>query len=243
MTAEIVGVVLAGGRGTRLRPLTESTNKHLLPVGGEPMVARAIRQLVTAGVRDALLVIDECQASAFMAVLRRGHELGLRSLAYVWQPPEGKGMPWAIGMAEHVVRSEKFIVACGDVLIDANLAPVLAMFRRQDKGARLVGTWTADTAGFSPLDVCDGRVTAIHDKDRGRHGPGLVDLGFYLYHHDVFDLIRGLAPSDRGETEIWELNRAYAARNQLAFSEMSGWWVDAGESRDTYATVRDGCVM
>lgn len=237
--AEIAGVVLAGGRGTRLSPRTDVTNKHLLPVGREPMVVRAIRQLVAADVQDVLLVIDECHASEFMAALRGGRELGLRSLVYVWQPACGRGMPSAIGMVEHALRAEKLIVACGDVLIDANIADVLTAFRRQRRGARMVGVWTADTAGFSRLVVRDGLVTEILDKDRDRHVPGLVDLGFYLYHHDVFDLIRQLKPSARGETEIWELNRAYAARGQLPLSEVSGWWADVGESLDAYDRVQD----
>lgn len=235
----IAGVVLAGGRGSRLKPLTDSTNKHLLPVAGEPMVVHAIRQLVAVGIADVIVVVDDRQATEFLRVLRDGTHLGLRSLGYVWQPFPGRGMPTAIGMVEHVLRADKFLVACGDVLTDARLDKALAEFRRQDGGARMVGVWTEDTAGYSPLEVHDGHVTAILDKDRTRHAPGLVDLGFYLYHHDVFDVIRRLRPSARGETEIWELNRHYAAHGRLRLSEVTGWWVDAGGGLDVYAGLRD----
>jgi glucose-1-phosphate thymidylyltransferase len=230
----VSGVVLAGGRGTRLRPLTDTTNKHLLPVGGTPIVVHALRQLVAAGVLDALLVIDDRHATEFVRLLGDGRRLGLRSLAYVWQPYPGLGMPTAISSAEHVLRTPKFVVACGDVLTDALLTGALADFARQGSGARMVGVRTADTAGFSRLDVDGDVVTGIQGKDRNRHGPGLIDLGFYLYHHDVFDQIRALRPSARGETEIWDLNRNYAALGALRLSEVHGWWADAGGSRETY---------
>jgi glucose-1-phosphate thymidylyltransferase len=235
--SEIAAVVLAGGQATRLHPLTAHTNKHLLPVGGEPLVARAIRQLAAAWIGDVLLVIDERHAGEFMAALGDGSRLGLRSLAYIWQPAGGRGMPTAIGMAEHHVGTEKFIVACGDVLVEADLGDAVADFLNQDKGARIVGTHAPDSAGYSPLVVDGDRVEAILDKDPGQHRSGYVDLGFYLYHHDVFDTIRTLRPSPRGETEIWDLSRAYLANRQLAFSEVSGWWADVGAGLDTYDHV------
>lgn len=236
--AAIAGVVLAGGSGTRLGPLTEVTNKHLLPVGGEPLVTWAIRQLVTAGVADVLLVIDQRHASEFMATLRDGRGLGLRSLAYVWQPPGGLGMPTAIGMAEHLLRTDKFVVACGDVLTETDLRPVVGDFARQRHGARMVAVQAEDSAGFSRLRVRDGIVLDILDKDRDQHVPSLVDLGFYFYHGDVFAEIRQLVPSARGETEIWELNRAFARRGCLLFSEVSGWWADAGGGPEIYADLQ-----
>ncbi|GAB3974306.1 sugar phosphate nucleotidyltransferase [Actinoallomurus acanthiterrae] len=234
----VAAVVLAGGSGNRLRPLTDRSNKHLLPVGGEPLVVRAVRQLVAAGVRDVLVVIDDRHAGAFMGALEDGAALGLRSLAYAWQPPGGGGMPTAIGAAEHRLCAEKFLVACGDVLTDADLGPVIDDFLAQTDGARMTAVRTADTAGYSPLVTRGAGVAGILDKDSRRHLPGLVDLGFYLYHHDVFEVIQKLPVSARGETEIWDLNRVYAERGLLEFSEVSGWWADVGASVDVYMEVK-----
>lgn len=230
----VTGVVLAGGRGTRLAPLTDRTSKQLLPVGGRPLVARVIDQLVRAGVRDVLLVIDDRHAGDFLRVLRDGRDLGLRSLGYVWQPPSGVGMAAAVARAEHHLRTDKFMVACGDVLIEAPLGPSVRAFAAQPDGALVVATRTPDTAGYTPLTVEDGRVTALGDKDPYRHGPGWMDLGCYLYHRDAFDLVRSLRPSARGEVEIWDLNRHYARTGTLRYTEIKGWWSDVGTSPEVY---------
>ncbi|MDL4776693.1 MULTISPECIES: sugar phosphate nucleotidyltransferase [Thermomonosporaceae] len=230
----VTGVILAGGNGTRLAPLTDRTSKQLLPIGGEPLVARVTAQLARAGVADVLVVIDERHAGGFLDALRDGRRFGLRSLAYVWQPPDGRGMPSAIAQAERHLRTDKFLVACGDVLIEPSLAPAVADFAAQRGGARILATRTPDTAGYTPLLTSGARVTGIPDKDPARHGPGLMDLGCYLYHRDVFDEIRALRPSARGETEIWDLNRVYARRGRLACTEVTGWWTDVGSSLDTY---------
>ncbi|MFC5186367.1 sugar phosphate nucleotidyltransferase [Actinomadura harenae] len=230
----VTGVVLAGGRGTRLAPLTDRTSKQLLPVGGRPLVARVLGQLVRAGIADVLLLIDDRHAGDFLRVLRDGRDLGLRSLGYVWQPPSGAGMAAAIARAEPHLRTDRFMVACGDVLIDAPLGPSVRAFAAQPDGALLVATRTADTAGYTPLRVEDGRVTALGDKDPDRHGPGWTDLGCYLYGRDAFDHVRSLRPSARGEVEIWDLNRRYADAGTLRYKEVKGWWCDVGTSREVY---------
>ncbi|HEX2317152.1 MAG TPA: sugar phosphate nucleotidyltransferase [Thermomonospora sp.] len=234
MSADLTGVVLAGGRGTRLSPLTDHTSKQLLPVGGRPLVARVIAQLVRAGVADVLVVIDERHASGFLGALRDGRDLGLRSLAYVWQSPRAPGMPTAIARVEHLLRTEGMLVACGDVLIEESLEPAVRAFAAQPDGARIVATHAADTAGYTALTAVGDRVVDLADKDPSRHTPGLMDLGCYLYRRDVFDEIRGLRPSARGETEIWELNRAYARRGLLTMTELTGWWCDVGTSPAVY---------
>ncbi|MEV5826888.1 sugar phosphate nucleotidyltransferase [Spirillospora sp. NPDC052242] len=230
----VTGVVLAGGRGTRLAPLTARTSKQLLPVAGRPLVARVIDQLVRAGVRDVLLVIDERHASGFLDALRDGRELGLRSLAYVWQPSSAGGMPSAIARVEHHVRTDGLLVACGDVLIEGALRPAVTAFASRPDGARIVAARVPDTAAQTSLTVRGDRVVALGDKDPDRHEPGLIDLGCYLYHRDVFDEIRTLRPSARGETEIWDLNRRYARRGELAVTEVAGWWSDVGGGLDAY---------
>jgi glucose-1-phosphate thymidylyltransferase len=233
------GVVLAGGRGTRLAPLTDRTSKQLLDVGGEPMVTRVLRQLVRAGIRDVLLVIDERHADGFLAAVRDGTHLGLRSAAYVWQPSSGAGLPSAVARTEPYLRSESLLVACGDVLLDADLSAFVAGFARQPRGARMLACRTADTAGYTPLEVDGVVVTGLGDKAPDRHQPGIVDLGMYLYRHDVFDEIRTLQPSSRGETEIWDLNRRYARRGLLRHAKVEGWWADLGASMAAYRAASD----
>ncbi|WBB75799.1 sugar phosphate nucleotidyltransferase [Micromonospora sp. WMMD1128] len=229
-----VGVLLAGGRGTRLAPLTDRTSKQLLPVGGRPLAARVIDQLTAAGVRDVLAVIDDRHADAFLGTLRDGRDLGLRSLAYVWQPPTGLGMPSAIAQVEPHVGDRPIVVICGDLLLEADLTGAVADFLDQPDGARLLATRVPDTAGHTPLRVAEGRVLDLGDKDPHRHRPGLMELGVYLYRRDVFDEIRALRPSARGETEIWELNRRYARRGRLRCTEVTGWWCDVGGSLADY---------
>ncbi|WP_158587955.1 sugar phosphate nucleotidyltransferase [Actinomadura logoneensis] len=230
----VTGVVLAGGRGTRLAPLTDRTSKQLLSVGGRPLITRVVDQLVRAGVLDVLVVIDDRHAGEFLRVLRDGRDLGLRSLGYVWQPPSGAGMAAALGRAEHLLRTDRFLVACGDVLIDAPLGPAVRAFAAQPDGALVVATRTPDTAGYTPLSVADGLVTALGDKDPDRHAPGWMDLGCYLYHRDAFDVARTLRPSPRGEVEIWDLNRHYARAGTLRYVEVKGWWCDVGTSPEVY---------
>jgi glucose-1-phosphate thymidylyltransferase len=232
--ARPAGVILAGGRGTRLAPLTDRTSKQLLDVGGEPMVVRVVRQLVRAGVRDVLIVIDERDADGFLAAVRDGTHLGLHSAAYVWQPATGAGIPSAVARAEPYLRADSFLVACGDVLLDADLSGFVDDFARQPPGARMLSYRTADTAGYTPLELDGALVTGLGDKEPERHGPGTVDLGIYLYRRDVFAEIRTLRPSARGETEIWELNRRYARRGLLQHTTVSGWWADLGGSAASY---------
>lgn len=232
--ALMTGVVLAGGRGSRLGRLTRSTSKQLLPVAGRPLVVRVIDQLVAAGIDDVIVIIDDRHACDYLRTLRDGQDLGLRSLAYLWQSPAGLGLPTAIAAAEHHLRTDKFIVACGDVLLEADLKPVAADFAAQAGGARLPATQTADTAGYTRLEVAGDRVMSLADKDPAQHGPGWIDLGIYLYHHDVFAMIKSLRPSKRGETEIWDLNRRYAQAGKLAYTEVTGWWIDVGMNQESY---------
>ena len=231
---EITGVVLGGGRGTRLSPLTDETSKHLLPIGDKPMISRVIGQLSSAGVKDVLLLIDQRYASQYMDVLRDGSDLGLESLGYIWQDPFGKGLPSAIGKAERHVGGSKIVVACGDVLIENGIEKPISDFMSQQVGARLVGAYVDDSAGYSPLRLETGKVTDILSKNGQRHQRDVIDIGTYMYHPDVFDRIQDLEPSARGETEIWELNRNYILDGALECSVIDGWWTDAGGSLEAY---------
>jgi|CXWL01.1.fsa_nt_gi glucose-1-phosphate thymidylyltransferase len=239
MNKEIVGLILGGGRGTRLSPLTNRTSKHLLPIGGMSMIARVMRQLTNAGVLDQLLLIDERFASDFMDTIRDGSQLGLRSLSYIWQPPEGKGLPTAISKVENLVQDRKMVVACGDVLIEESILKPVSDFSSQDGGARLISTNLADTAGYSELKTDGELVLDIKPKDKTKNTPGLIDLGVYMYHSDVFEKIKRLKPSDRGETEIWDLNQVYANNRSLYHTTVDGWWSDAGGNIETYLKANE----
>ncbi len=231
---EIVGIVLGGGRGTRLHPLTAETSKHLLPIGKKPMIVRTIEQLLAAGVKDILLLIDQRYASQYMQTLQDGSHLGASSLAYIWQPPEGKGLPSAIHQAAPHVLGRKIVVACGDVLIEAGIKEPINNFIQQSSGAHLVSAYVNNSAGYSLLEVEGDRVVNIRDKNKARHDAGFIDLGIYMYHPDVFDCIEDLAFSPRGETEIWDLNMKYAKDRNLSYTVVGGWWSDAGGSIQTY---------
>lgn len=231
---EIKGLVLAGGKGTRLLPLTENTSKQLLPVGDKPLVMYAIENLLRAGIKDILMLIDDRHASQFMEIFKDGSHLGVRSLAYIWQPSEAKGLPTAIAKAGPFITDEKLVVVCGDVIIEEGISKAVADFTLQDKCAHLCATSVEDTAGYSPLLTKGALVKEILTKDKDRHTKGLIDLGVYMYHPDVFDKINGLVPSARGETEIWDLNTIYTAIGLLHYTPISGWWSDVGSSMDTY---------
>lgn len=185
---EVKGVVLGGGRGTRLAPLTERTSKQPLPIGDKPMVSRVIGQLSRAGIRDILLLIDQRHASQYLDTLRDGSDLGVQSLSYVWQNPDGKGLPTAINQVRNHVGDSKIVVACGDVLFDDGLEKPVEYFLNKQE---------------------------ILDKDKNRHTPAIVDIGTYIYPPDVFNKIDQLKPSERGETEIWELNKKVCCKRNI----------------------------
>jgi len=236
----IRGVVFAGGRGTRLMPLTANKSKQLLPVGDKTLIERVILQLVAAGIADVIVIIDERHASQFMDTLQDGRNLGLRSLSYVWQPQEGKGLPSVIKRVEHLVGDSKIICVCGDVLIEESLKQAVDDFRKQKDGARMTLVRAEDTAGYSPVVVGeDGLVDGIEPKDLTNHKKGLMDVGVYMYHNDVFGKIQTLKPSKRGETEIWDLNNIYIRSKEMHQSVIKGWWVDAGMNIETYKSTHE----
>lgn len=236
---EIKGVVLGGGRSTRLAPLTETTSKQLLPVGDKPMISRVINQLSSAEIRDVCLLIDQRHASQYLDTLRDGSELGLRSLSYVWQDPEGKGLPTTISKVHHHIGDSKLIVACGDVLFDDSLEKPIEHFLKKRIGAHAVGAFMSDSVGYSPFITEGHKVKNILDKNKDRHTPAVVDIGTYMYTPDVFSRIDSLKPSERGETEIWDLNRSYINDGTYTYSAIDSWWIDAGGSLDLYEEANE----
>jgi len=220
------GVVLAGGLGTRLLPLTRITNKHLLPVFDRPMIFYPIQTLINAGITDILLVTGGPHAGDFLRLLGDGREFGLKRLNYTYQEGEG-GIPAALSLAEHFADGERLCVILGDNLIEGSVAPAVERFGRQPAGARLVLAEVPDAERFGVADVQDGRIVSIEEKP-ARPKSRYAVTGIYLYDARVFEVIRTLRPSARGELEITDVNNWYLARGELACEIIEGWWTDAG---------------
>ena len=220
------GVVLAGGLGTRLNPLTKVTNKHLLPVYDKPMVFYPIETLVLAGVKDVLLVTDGNSAGDFLRLLGNGKAMGLRSLQYAYQEGEG-GIAHALGLAEHFVDGDRVMVVLGDNIVEENVRPYADRFLKQDGGARILLTKVSDPERFGVAEFHDGIVTRIVEKPKKPRSPYVV-IGVYMYDGRVFDIVRTLKPSRRGELEITDVNNAYVKMGQMKFDILKGFWTDAG---------------
>jgi glucose-1-phosphate thymidylyltransferase len=237
---ETVGVLLYGGRGTRLRPLTDQTSKALLDVGGKPLGQFPLEAMRDAGLKDAIALVDARFSNQFLRAFEDGRDLGI-NISYVWQHEFGKGLPTAIAQVQQVSRERRIMVACGDVIIEPPLDRALDSFLDQDSGARLLGTPTSDSAGYSPLLVHQENVVRMLRKDPTRHKPAYIDLGTYFFMPDVFRRVESLTPSLRGETEIWDLLGQYIAEHNLFYTPVEGWWSDVGnherlaEARERYA--------
>jgi glucose-1-phosphate thymidylyltransferase len=220
------GVILAGGLGTRLYPLTKVTNKHLLPVYNRPMVYYPIQTLVNAGITDILLVTGGNSAGDFLRLLGNGTEFGLQHLNYTYQEGEG-GIAAALSLAEFFVQQEPVCVILGDNLIERNIAYALRAYERQGQGAKILLKEVKDAQRFG-VPVFEGnRIVRIEEKPWEQKSPYAV-TGIYCYDRQVFDIIRTLKPSARGELEITDVNNAYIQRGQMTWEILDGWWTDAG---------------
>jgi glucose-1-phosphate thymidylyltransferase len=226
------GVVLAGGLGTRLLPLTRITNKHCLPVYDRPMIFYPLQTLINAGIRDILLVTGGPHAGDFLRLLGNGHEFGLDHLNYTYQEGEG-GIAAALALAEHFADGDRVCVILGDNVIEGSIAPAVERFRRQRRGARIILKEVADAERFGVAEVSGGRVVGIEEKPARPRSPYAV-TGIYLYDAAVFDVIRTLKPSGRGELEITDVNNWYLARGELECEVLDGWWTDAGTLRSLH---------
>ena len=220
------GVVLAGGLGTRLHPMTEVVNKHLLDVFDEPMIFLPIRTLARAGVRDLVLVTGQ-EMEQFEALLGDGSKLGVQ---IVYEIQEGElGIAHALGRARPHVRDEPMVVILGDNIFQEDLSPYIEDFRRQGRGAKLLLKRVAaeDARRFGVATIAGDRIARIEEKPSVPKSD-LVVTGCYMYDARVFDIIEGLTPSARGELEITDVNNAYADSGELTFHVLRGWWTDAG---------------
>ena len=220
------GVVLAGGLGTRLHPLTRVTNKHLLPVYNKPMIYYPIQALVNAGIRDILLVTGGNNAGDFLRLLGNGKEFGLQHLDYTYQEGEG-GIADALRLAQFFADDGPICVILGDNIIQRNIRRAADAFRSQGAGAKILLKEVKDPQRFG-VPVLDGkRVLKIEEKPAEPKSPYAV-TGIYFYDARVFEIIKTLKPSGRGELEITDVNNAYIEAGQLTWDVLDGWWTDAG---------------
>jgi glucose-1-phosphate thymidylyltransferase len=226
------GVVLAGGLGTRLLPLTRVTNKHLLPVYDRPMIYYPIQALVNAGIQEILLVTGGNNAGDFLKLLGNGKEFGLRHLDYTYQDGEG-GIADALRLAEFFADGEAICVVLGDNIIERNIVQAAEAFQRQKVGAKILLKEVPDPQRFG-VPVLDGdRVARIEEKPRKPASPYAV-TGIYFYDARVFSIIQTLKPSHRGELEITDVNNAYIEAGTLTWNVLEGWWTDAGTIESLY---------
>jgi glucose-1-phosphate thymidylyltransferase len=226
------GVVLAGGLGTRLLPLTKVTNKHLLPVYNKPMIFYPIQTLVNAGVTEIMLVTGGNNAGDFLRLLGNGKEFGLKHLDYTYQEGEG-GIADALRLAEHFADSGPVCVMLGDNIIEGNILGAARAFRHQQKGAKILLKEVKDPQRFG-VPVLEGkRVVNIEEKPANPQSAYAV-TGVYFYDASVFDIIKTLKPSGRGELEITDVNNAYIASGTLTWDVLDGWWTDAGTIESLY---------
>jgi glucose-1-phosphate thymidylyltransferase len=222
----VKGIVLAGGLGTRLRPLTAITNKHLLPVYDQPMIYYPIQTLVNAGITDIMIVTGGNSAGDFLKLLGNGKAFGLKHLNYTYQEGEG-GIAEALSLVEHFAADEPVCVVLGDNIIEGNIRSAVRAYRHQGGGAKIILKKVPDPERFGVPEL-DGRsVVRIEEKPKIPPSEYAV-IGIYMYDAGVYEIIRTLKPSARGELEITDVNNAYIERGEMTWEELEGWWTDAG---------------
>lgn len=220
------GVVLAGGLGTRLSPLTQVTNKHLLPVYNKPMIYYPIETLVRAGIRDIMIVTGGNSAGDFLKLLGNGEEFGLKDLYYTYQRGEG-GIAEALSLAEHFADGEKIVVILGDNIIEDEITRFVDQFRHQKKGGKIFLKEVTDPERFGVPEIKGDQIVRIEEKPKKPKSKFAV-TGIYMYDDQVFNIIRTLQPSKRGELEISDVNNYYIKEGSLEFDILKGYWTDAG---------------
>ena len=240
MEVPLKGVILAGGRGTRLHPLTRITNKHLLPIYDRPMVTYAIEALVKAGVSELMLVTGGTHAGEFFRLLGDGHAYGIDRLNYGYQEQEG-GIAEALGLAERFVGGERVVVMLADNVVERSLGPAVDNFRRQERGGRILLARLDEPGHLRHLGVAElegERVKRIVEKPADPPSD-LAVTGIYFYDEQVWGVLPTLKPSGRGELEITDVNNWYVEQRAMEYDVLEGFWGDAGESIDAYYEVND----
>jgi len=220
------GVILAGGLGSRLHPLTKITNKHLLPVHDQPMIYYPIRTLINAGIEDIMIVTGGNSAGDFLRLLGNGKDFGLKHLNYTYQEGEG-GIADALSLVEHFADEEAVCVVLGDNIIEGNIAAAAEEYRKQGRGAKILQKHVEDPQRFGVPELEGDKVVRIEEKPSDPKSDFAV-IGIYFYDASVFEVIKTLVPSERGELEITDVNNHYIQRGEMTWNELEGWWTDAG---------------
>ena len=220
------GIILAGGLGSRLAPLTRITNKHLLPVYKKPMIYYPIEALIKAGITDIMIVTGGNHAGDFLRLMGNGKDFGLKHLNYTYQEGEG-GIADALSLAEYFADGDSICVILGDNIIERNIIKAVADFRSQKTGAKIMLKEVPDPERFGVAEIENDRLVSIIEKPKSPRS-NLAVIGIYLYDARVFDIVKTLKPSDRGELEITDVNNAYVKDGTMTWEMLDGWWTDAG---------------
>jgi glucose-1-phosphate thymidylyltransferase len=220
------GIVLAGGIGSRLYPLTKITNKHLLPIYDKPMIFYPIETLVNAGISEIMIVTGGRNAGDFLRLLANGKEFGLKHLDYTYQEGEG-GIADALSLTEHFAEGDKVCVILGDNIIERNIRRAADEFRRQPSGAKILLKEVPDAERFGVAEIRGDRIAGIEEKP-ARPKSNYAVIGIYFYDGGVFEKVKKLQPSNRGELEITDVNNAYIQEGAMTYDFLEGWWTDAG---------------
>jgi glucose-1-phosphate thymidylyltransferase len=220
------GVILAGGLGTRLYPLTKITNKHLLPVYNKPMIYYPLEALVKAGIKDIMIVTGGNYAGDFLRLLGNGREFGLKHINYTYQEGEG-GIAHALSLAEYFADGSPICVILGDNIVEKNIKKAVRNFEKQKVGAKILLKEVPDPERFGVAEIENGKLIRIVEKPK-KPKSNLAVTGIYMYDSKVFDIIRTLKPSERGELEITDVNNAYIKEGTMTYEMLEGWWTDAG---------------
>lgn len=224
------GLILAGGLGTRLQPLTKISNKHLLPVYDQPMIFYPLKTLINAGIKDIMIVTGGNNAGDFLRLLGNGKEFGLSHLNYTYQEREG-GIAEALGLAEHFAEGERIVVLLGDNIIEWNIVEAVREFKRQKSGAKIMIKKVKNPEDYGVAELNGSKILRVVEKPNKPESNYAV-LGIYMYDNEVFDIVKTLKPSKRGELEITDVNNVYIKKGSLTYSILKGYWADAGASID-----------
>ena len=231
------GVILAGGLGTRLHPMTKVTNKHLLPIYDQPMIYYPIQCLVNAGIKDIMIVTGGNSAGHFLELLGNGGEFGLKDLHYTYQVGGNAGIADALRLAENFVDNDKVVVILGDNIIENNIRAAVANFFTQSKGAKVLLKEVPDPERFGVVELEGNRILGIEEKPKEPKS-NLAVIGIYMYDEQVFEIIKTLKPSGRGELEITDVNNAYIEQGTMTYEKIDGWWTDAGTVESLYRSTK-----
>ncbi|MBI4596873.1 MAG: NTP transferase domain-containing protein [Candidatus Omnitrophica bacterium] len=226
------GVILAGGLGKRLEPLTRITNKHLLPVYDRPMIYYPLQTLVDAGISQILIVTGGNNAGDFLRLLGNGRDFGLKHIDYTYQRGEG-GIAEALSLAEHFAGGAPIVVILGDNIVEKSIRPSVERFARQGQGAKILLKEVEDPWRFGVAELQGDRIIGIEEKPQKPKSNSIV-TGIYMYDPRVFDIIQTLKPSGRGELEITDVNNDYIRAGQMTYDLLDGWWTDAGLPETLY---------